>query len=193
MFSPVTIFFSDIVGYAPRTPLSSPGLSPLTLAFFSLFYALFTRLRLQAFTIYPYPHPPCPLQVHGPVRGAPSGESHAHAGQARAHDGPHGHPHWLTKRTRSLFPHVLLNINIITIIIGPTPSSRGLHRLYTAFDALAEKHQLFKVETIGDAFMCCGGIPRFQPDHALRVRYGRYGEIRRDTERCAAMCIGSRE
>ena len=46
-----------------------------------------------------------------------------------------------------------------------------LDRLYRAFDRLVEENELFKVETIGDAFMCCGGLPNPQPDHALRIAH----------------------
>lgn len=34
-----------------------------------------------------------------------------------------------------------------------------LNRLYSQFDALCEKHGVFKVETIGDAFVAVGGAP----------------------------------
>ena len=44
-----------------------------------------------------------------------------------------------------------------------------LDRMYSSFDALARKHGLFKVETIGDAYMCVGGLPEPQVDHTLRV------------------------
>lgn len=44
-----------------------------------------------------------------------------------------------------------------------------LDRMYSSFDALARKHGLFKVETIGDAYMCVGGLPEPQSDHTLRV------------------------
>ena len=44
-----------------------------------------------------------------------------------------------------------------------------LDNVYSRFDALAAKHGLFKVETIGDAYMCVGGIPEPQADHTLRV------------------------
>ena len=44
-----------------------------------------------------------------------------------------------------------------------------LDNVYSRFDALAAKHGLFKVETIGDAYMCAGGIPERQADHTLRV------------------------
>ena len=44
-----------------------------------------------------------------------------------------------------------------------------LDRLYSAFDALTRRHQLFKVETIGDAYMVVGNVPLKQSDHAARV------------------------
>ena len=43
-----------------------------------------------------------------------------------------------------------------------------LDELYTKFDALCNKHNLMKVETIGDAYMLVGGI-KVAKDHAARV------------------------
>jgi len=63
-------------------------------------------------------------------------------------------------------------------IVGYTDLSSSLHpskvmdmlsRLFVKFDELAKKHGLFKVETIGDAYMCVGGLPDPQPDHVVRV------------------------
>jgi len=44
-----------------------------------------------------------------------------------------------------------------------------LDRLYGDLDELTKKHGLFKVETIGDAYMCVGGLPVAQHDHTARV------------------------
>mmetsp|Transcript_29680 Transcript_29680/g.55951 ORF Transcript_29680/g.55951 Transcript_29680/m.55951 type:complete len:211 (+) Transcript_29680:282-914(+) len=44
-----------------------------------------------------------------------------------------------------------------------------LDRLYGKFDRLSKKHGLFKVETIGDAYMAVGNLSEPQPDHAVKV------------------------
>lgn len=44
-----------------------------------------------------------------------------------------------------------------------------LNRLYGAMDYLAGKFNLFKVETIGDAYVCCSGLPQADEDHAKNV------------------------
>jgi class 3 adenylate cyclase len=44
-----------------------------------------------------------------------------------------------------------------------------LETLYGAFDALALARSVFKVETIGDCYLAITGIPKPQPDHALRM------------------------
>mmetsp|Transcript_29543 Transcript_29543/g.45097 ORF Transcript_29543/g.45097 Transcript_29543/m.45097 type:complete len:753 (-) Transcript_29543:178-2436(-) len=41
-----------------------------------------------------------------------------------------------------------------------------LNRLYTVMDYLAAKFNLYKVETIGDAYMCCSGLPDPHKNHA---------------------------
>lgn len=44
-----------------------------------------------------------------------------------------------------------------------------LDRLYRELDNLSAKFELFKAETIGDAFLAVAGIPHFQSDHVARV------------------------
>jgi class 3 adenylate cyclase len=60
-------------------------------------------------------------------------------------------------------------------IVGFTPLSAQLssealvlllNELFSAFDALAARHGLEKIKTIGDAYMVVGGLPEPRPDHA---------------------------
>lgn len=44
-----------------------------------------------------------------------------------------------------------------------------LSRIFSAFDRLAAEHGVEKIKTIGDAYMVVGGIPEYQPDHAMRI------------------------
>lgn len=44
-----------------------------------------------------------------------------------------------------------------------------LNTLYTLMDYLAAKFSLYKVETIGDAYMCCSGLPKEDEQHAENV------------------------
>ncbi|EDQ85184.1 uncharacterized protein MONBRDRAFT_29467 [Monosiga brevicollis MX1] len=53
--------------------------------------------------------------------------------------------------------------------LEPVQVSNMLDRLYTVFDQLCDKHGLYKIETIGDAYMCVGNLFVPQPDHAARV------------------------
>ncbi|KAK3251527.1 hypothetical protein CYMTET_39135 [Cymbomonas tetramitiformis] len=43
--------------------------------------------------------------------------------------------------------------------MSPLEVVNMLNELYFLYDKLAEKHGVYKVETIGDAFMCAGGVP----------------------------------
>jgi class 3 adenylate cyclase len=48
--------------------------------------------------------------------------------------------------------------------------SNMLDRLYTKFDELAERHHVYKVETIGDAYMAVTNLVADQrEDHAARI------------------------
>jgi class 3 adenylate cyclase len=44
-----------------------------------------------------------------------------------------------------------------------------LNELFTALDALAAKHGLEKIKTIGDSYMIVGGVPTPRPDHAEAI------------------------
>lgn len=45
-----------------------------------------------------------------------------------------------------------------------------LDRFYTKLDALADKHDVFKIDVIGDAYMCATNLVKDQPaDHVKRI------------------------
>jgi guanylate cyclase len=44
-----------------------------------------------------------------------------------------------------------------------------LNEIFSAFDALAAKHGLEKIKTIGDAYMVVGGVPTTRADHAEAI------------------------
>jgi adenylate cyclase len=46
-----------------------------------------------------------------------------------------------------------------------------LNKLVTEFDALAGKHGIEKIKTIGDAYMAAGGLPVRTPDHLQRMAH----------------------
>ncbi len=52
---------------------------------------------------------------------------------------------------------------------SPIEVVRLLNEIFSAFDALAEKHGLEKIKTIGDAYMVVGGLPVHRADHAEAV------------------------
>lgn len=46
---------------------------------------------------------------------------------------------------------------------------KRLNRLFSAFDALAEKHGLEKIKTVGDSYMVASGLPEIREDHATAL------------------------
>ena len=52
--------------------------------------------------------------------------------------------------------------------LGKSPSDlvSFLNRIFTAFDALADKYELEKIKTIGDAYMVVASVPTPRKDHA---------------------------
>ena len=50
--------------------------------------------------------------------------------------------------------------------LAPAEVVRILDQLFSHFDALAERHGLEKIKTIGDCYMAAAGVPTPRPDHA---------------------------
>jgi adenylate cyclase len=48
---------------------------------------------------------------------------------------------------------------------APADLVRFLDKLYSAFDALVDKHGLEKIKVSGDSYMVVSGVPRPRPDH----------------------------
>lgn len=44
-----------------------------------------------------------------------------------------------------------------------------LNRLYCVMDFLAAKFDLYKIETIGDSYLCASGLPKDDPKHATNI------------------------
>lgn len=53
--------------------------------------------------------------------------------------------------------------------IPPTEMVELLNKIFSLFDQLAEKHDLEKIKTIGDAYMVVSGLPMPRQDHALAI------------------------
>ncbi len=49
----------------------------------------------------------------------------------------------------------------------PTEVFGLLETIFGAFDSIAQRRKVFKVETIGDCYVAVTGVPEAQPDHAL--------------------------
>jgi class 3 adenylate cyclase len=53
----------------------------------------------------------------------------------------------------------------LTERIEPKSLIEQLDQFFTAFDAIAERHRMEKLKTIGDAYMCVGGLPEPNRTH----------------------------
>ena len=51
--------------------------------------------------------------------------------------------------------------------LAPSQIVAELDACFTAFDEIIERHGLEKLKTIGDSYMCAGGIPNEAPTHAV--------------------------
>lgn len=69
----------------------------------------------------------------------------------------------------TIFFSDIVGFTTISSTLSPLLVSEMLDRLYHSFDELSRKHDVFKVETIGDAYMCCSGLVKDQSDHTKRI------------------------
>ncbi|MCB0706595.1 MAG: adenylate/guanylate cyclase domain-containing protein [Saprospiraceae bacterium] len=53
--------------------------------------------------------------------------------------------------------------------MDPVDLVADLDYCFREFDKIVEKHGLEKIKTIGDSYMCAGGIPETSPDHPSKV------------------------
>ncbi|QQS65813.1 MAG: tetratricopeptide repeat protein [Chlorobiota bacterium] len=60
----------------------------------------------------------------------------------------------------------IVNFTKLSQSITPEQLVDGLDRIFTAFDLLADKYNLEKIKTIGDAYMVVAGAPLPRNDHA---------------------------
>ena len=61
----------------------------------------------------------------------------------------------------------VVNFTAISSTLAPAVLVALLNNLFTVFDALAEKHGLEKIKTVGDAYVAAAGVPETNPHHAL--------------------------
>lgn len=53
--------------------------------------------------------------------------------------------------------------------LSPEEVVEELNTCFMAFDNIVQKHNLEKIKTIGDSYMCAGGIPTFNKDHVCNM------------------------
>jgi len=53
--------------------------------------------------------------------------------------------------------------------LSPSQLVEEIHICFKAFDAIIAKHNIEKIKTIGDAYMCAGGLPVSNETHAVDV------------------------
>jgi class 3 adenylate cyclase len=60
----------------------------------------------------------------------------------------------------------LVGFTGLTTRVAPAEMVGLLNRIFSAFDALAQRHGLEKIKTIGDGYHAAAGVPVARPDHA---------------------------
>ena len=53
--------------------------------------------------------------------------------------------------------------------LTPPELVEEIHSCFTAFDSIISKHNIEKIKTIGDSYMCAGGLPVANTTHAIDV------------------------
>ncbi len=83
------------------------------------------------------------------------------------------------KETGKTKPVLLRNISILFTDfknftstaeeLSPSELVKLIDYYFTNFDKIIEKHNLEKLKTIGDSYMCAGGLPNRDPQHAIHI------------------------
>lgn len=63
----------------------------------------------------------------------------------------------------------IVEFSMLAERLPPQALVNMLNGLFEAFDELAEKHQVEKIKTVGDAYMVASGVPQPRPDHATAI------------------------
>lgn len=74
-----------------------------------------------------------------------------------------------SRQVVTIFFSDIVGFTNISSTLSALKVSDMLDRLYIQFDDLSRKHDVFKVETIGDAYMAVTNLVKDQPDHAKRI------------------------
>jgi len=69
----------------------------------------------------------------------------------------------------TIFFSDIVGFTNISSTLSPMKISDLLDRLYNSFDALSHKHDVFKVETIGDSYMAVTNLIKDQPNHTKYI------------------------
>jgi adenylate cyclase len=69
-------------------------------------------------------------------------------------------------------------------VLHPTDAVALLDRIFAGWDELADRHEVEKIKTIGDAYMVAGGLPTPRADHAEAIADLAL-EMGTEAERCA--------
>jgi class 3 adenylate cyclase len=62
-----------------------------------------------------------------------------------------------------------VDFTLVSEKVSPEKLVEEIHTCFSAFDNILQKHKIEKIKTIGDAYLCAGGLPVPEPDHALKV------------------------
>ncbi len=62
-----------------------------------------------------------------------------------------------------------VDFTVVSERVSPELLVNEIHVCFSAFDNILQKHKVEKIKTIGDAYLCAGGIPLPDPEHAIHI------------------------